>query len=149
MILFISGPVVVIGIGVYPGSTTADTSHEGHLEGYVVEGVEIKSVFWHVVGPPLPRTVGNYHTTVDVRGSLTAALGVPLLLPKGLMPSVGFFHEVKEKGNRVLAVSCHQDDQPHTSSTEPVRLPSTSACTASVGSRDSSTISISESVAMA
>lgn len=117
----IPGPVVT-WIGVYPGSTTADTAHDvsenilGLLKSYGIEGVEVEwreSVFWHAVGPQLLRTVGNNHTTVDVRGALTATLGVPIATAErpDAQGSVGFFfHEGRDKqGNvsdRVLAVTC-------------------------------------------
>jgi len=118
----ISGPVV-IWIGVYPDSTTADTAHNvskdilGLLERYEIEGVEIEwrePVFWRAVGPPLLRTVGNNHTTVDVRSPLTATLSVPIATAErpAAQGNVGFFfHEGKDEegnvSNRVLAVSCH------------------------------------------
>jgi len=118
----VPGPIV-IWIGVHPGSTTADTAHDvsenilGLLQSYGIEGVEVEwreSVFWRAVGPPLLRTVGNNHTTVDVRGALTATLGVPIATAErpDAQGSVGFFfHEGRDKqGNvsdRVLAVTCH------------------------------------------
>lgn len=114
---------VVIWIGVYPGSTTADTAHGvsenilGLLQSYGIEGVEVEwreSVFWRAVGPPLLRTVGNNHTTVDVRGALTATLGVPIATAErpDAQGSVGFFfHEGRDEqgdvSDRVLAVTCH------------------------------------------
>jgi len=115
------GPVV-IWMGVYPGSTSADTAHDlsqdilDLLKGYGIEDVEIEwreSVFWHAVGPPLLRTVGNKDTTVDVRGPLTAALSIPIATAErpDNQGSLGFFfHEgVDQAGNvsnRVLGVSC-------------------------------------------
>jgi hypothetical protein len=49
------------------------------LEGYGIKSVEIEwreSAFWRAVGAPLLRTVGNSHTTMDLRGPLTATLCV-------------------------------------------------------------------------
>ena len=80
------GPVI-IWIGVYPGSTAADTAHNlsknilGLLKDYEVMDVEVEwreSIYWQAVGSPLMRTVGSNDTTVDVCGPLTAALGIPI-----------------------------------------------------------------------
>lgn len=118
----VSGPVV-IWIGVYPGSTTADIAREAPedilslLEGYRIEGLEVEwreSVLWRAVGPPLLRTVGRNHSTVDVRGPLTATLGVPIATAErpDAQGSVGFsFHETRDEegkvSNKVVAVTCH------------------------------------------
>ena len=117
----IPGPVV-IWIGAYPGSTTSDIAHDisenilGLLQSHGIEGVEVEwrvSVFWRAVGSPLLRTVGNNHTTVDVSGTLTVTLGVPIATAKrpDAQGSVGFFFHGRDKqgnvSNRVLTVTYH------------------------------------------
>ncbi|KIO32551.1 hypothetical protein M407DRAFT_241424 [Tulasnella calospora MUT 4182] len=116
------GPVV-IWIGVYPGSTSADTAHEVSqsilelLEKNGVKDVEVEwheAVSWKAAGPALLHVVGNYNPTVYVRRHLTAALGMPIATAEGEMNdaqgSVGFFfHEGRDKhGNpstKVFGVS--------------------------------------------
>jgi hypothetical protein len=114
---------VVIWVGVYPGSTTADTAHDistdilALLETHNIQGVEVEwreSIYWKGSGPALLRTVGNVNNTVDVRGPLTAALGVPIATSDrpGAQGTLGFyFHEGRDKGgnasDKVLGVTCH------------------------------------------
>ena len=103
------GPVV-IWVGVYPGSTSADTAHEVSqnilelLEKSRVKDVEVEwheAVSWKAVGPALLRVVGNNNPTVHVRRHLTAALGMPIATAESEMDnaqgSVGFFfHEGRD-----------------------------------------------------
>jgi len=116
------GPVV-IWVGVYPGSTSANTAHEVSqnilelLEKNGVKDVEVEwheAVSWKAAGPALLRVVGNNNPTVHVRRHLTAALGMPIATAgrevDDAQGSVGFFfHEGRDKhGNpstKVFGVS--------------------------------------------
>ena len=116
------GPVV-IWVGVYPGSTSADTVHEVSqnilelLEKNGVKDVEVEwheAVSWKAAGPALLPVVGNNNPTVHVRRHLTAALGMPIATAERKMDdaqgSVGFFfHEDRDmRGNpstKVFGVS--------------------------------------------
>jgi len=118
------GPVV-IWVGVYPDSTTADTAHEisqGILELLKENGVKDVEVEWHeavswkAAGPALLRVVGNDDPTVHVRRHLTPALGMPIaaaeMEEEDVQGSAGFFfHENRDKnGNistKVFGVSNH------------------------------------------
>ena len=116
------GPVV-IWVGVYPGSTSADTAYKVSqnildlLEKNGVKDVEVEwheAVSWKAVGPALLRVVDDINPTVHVRRHLTAALGMPIATAErevdDVQGSVGFFfHEGRDKhGNpssKVFGVS--------------------------------------------
>jgi hypothetical protein len=118
------GPVV-IWVGVYPGSTSADTAHEVSqnilelLEKNGVKGVEVEwheAVPWKAVGPALLPVVGRKNPTVHVRRHLTAVLGMPITTAEREMDdaqgSVGFFfHEGCDKhgmpSTKVFGVGSH------------------------------------------
>ena len=116
------GPVV-IWIGVYPDSTTADTSHEvsqeilALLKEYQIEDVEVEwreSVVRDATGPALLPIVHDLEPTASVRGPLTTALGIPIATAErpNVEGNIGFFfREGRDRNgdlsNRVLAVTCH------------------------------------------
>lgn len=119
------GPVV-IWVGVFPSSTSADTAHDvsqeilalllkNGVEGVVVEWRE--AVPQRLAGHPLMRHVGSANATYYVRRFLTALLGVPLATDKAEeLDAEGtltlWFHENKDNdgnpSNKVYGVSnCH------------------------------------------
>ncbi len=116
------GPVV-IWVGVYPHSTSADTAHQvsqsilALLEKNGVQDVEVEwheSVLWKAAGPALLRVVRTNNPTVHVRRHLTVVLGMPIASAEredeDAQGSVGFFfHETRDKNGdpstKVLGVS--------------------------------------------
>lgn len=60
-----------------------------------------------VAGLPLLSDVRNRDPTVEVRGALTASLGVPIATAKcpDAEGTLGFFFH--ENRDRVLAITCH------------------------------------------
>ena len=116
------GPVV-IWIGVYPDSTTANTAHEVSkeiltlLKEYQIEDVEVEwreSVVRDAASPALLPTVSHRDPTVSLRSPLTAALGIPIATAErpNVEGNLGFFFcEGRDRNgdvsNRILAVTCH------------------------------------------
>ena len=114
---------VVIWVGVYPGSTAADTAHdsskdilallEGYdLESYDIEDVEVEwqeSIYRQAGGPTLLHSVGHLDTTMDIRNPLTAALGVPIATSErpDAQGTVGFYFHEGGNSEKVMGVTCH------------------------------------------
>ena len=128
----IFGPVV-IWVGVYPGSTAADTAHDSSkdvlalLKGYDIEDVEVEwreSIYQRSGSPALLRSVDHLDTTVDVRSPLTAALGVPIATSErpDAQGTVGFYFHEGGNSEKVMGVTCHhvlfETDQRHNTNYE-------------------------------
>ena len=121
------GPVV-IWIGVYPGSTSADTAHDvsqdilSILKENGVEDVEVEwreAVTEKVAGPPLLPVVDTRDPTAHIRRHLTATIGMPIVIahrqdvaPESEGTIRFFFHEGRDgregkPSSKVFAVSSH------------------------------------------
>ena len=116
------GPVV-IWIGVYPDSTTANTAHEVSkeiltlLKEHQIEDVEVEwreSVVRDTKGSALLPTVSSWDPTASVRGPLTAVLGIPIATAErpNVEGNLGFFFcegrdQNGDVSNRILAATCH------------------------------------------
>ena len=96
----ITGPVV-IWVGVYPGSTAADTAD--------VEVEWQESIYRQAGGPTLLHSVGHLDTTMDVRNPLTAPLGVPIATSErpDAQSTVGFYLHKGGNSEKVMGVTCH------------------------------------------
>jgi len=112
----IPGPVV-IWVGVYPGSTTADTAHDSSkdiltlLKGYDIEDVEVEwreSIYRSAGGSALLCSFDNLNT-VDICGPITAALGVPIATSDrpDAQGTVGFYFHEGGNSDKVMGVTCH------------------------------------------
>ena len=113
----IRGPVV-LWVGVRPDSLQGeDAFNSGNeilnlLASFDIVDVDVEyreSVYKRSVGPALLRTVSNLNTTVDVRGPLTPALGLPIAAsdrPDAQGTMAVYFAE-GGNSNKVLGLTCH------------------------------------------
>ncbi|KAF8260461.1 hypothetical protein EI94DRAFT_1610857 [Lactarius quietus] len=113
----IRGPVV-LWIGVRPDSLQGeDAFNSGEeildlLARFQIDDVEVEyreSVYRRSVGPALLRSVSNHNTTVDVRGPLTPALGLPIAAsdrPDAQGTMALYFGEGGDS-DKVLGLTCH------------------------------------------
>ncbi|KDQ53459.1 hypothetical protein JAAARDRAFT_424691 [Jaapia argillacea MUCL 33604] len=113
----IRGPVV-LWVGVRPDSLQVeDASNSGNeilnlLASLDINDVEVEyreSVYKRSDGPALLRSVSNLNTTVDVRGPLTPALGLPIAAsdrPDAEGTMALYFSE-GGNGDKVLGLTCH------------------------------------------
>ncbi|KAF8642055.1 hypothetical protein AX16_009711, partial [Volvariella volvacea WC 439] len=113
----IPGPVVV-WVGVYPGSTDADTAFDlskeilallASVDIYDVEVEWREAIYSKAAGPALLRPVGNVNNIVDVCGPLTATLAVPIATSDrpDAQGTLGFYFHEGGDSEKVMGVTCH------------------------------------------
>ncbi|KAI0311475.1 hypothetical protein OF83DRAFT_1068738 [Amylostereum chailletii] len=113
----IYGPVV-LWVGVRPDSLQAEDAYNSGKEildllaSFDIVEVEVEyreSVYKRSGGPALLRSVSNFNTTVDVRGPLTPALGLPIAVsdrPDARGTMALYFAE-GGNSDKVLGLTCH------------------------------------------
>ncbi|KAI0276971.1 hypothetical protein BGY98DRAFT_1097794 [Russula aff. rugulosa BPL654] len=113
----IRGPVV-LWVGVRPDSLQGeDAFNSGNeilnlLASFDIVDVDVEyreSVYKRSVGPALLRTVSNLNTTVDVRGPLTPALGLPIAASDrpDAQGTMALYFAEGGNSNKVLGLTCH------------------------------------------
>jgi hypothetical protein len=113
----IRGPVV-IWVGVYPDSLLGEVAYKAAndildlLARYKIDDVEVEyreSIYKRSVGPDLLRSVSNVNTTVDVRGPLTTALGLPISASHRpyAQGTMGLYFAEGGDSDKVLGLTCH------------------------------------------
>ena len=110
------GPVV-IWVGVYPDSLLGGVDKAANeildlLARYDIDDVEVEyreSIYKRLVGPDLLRSVSNINTTVDVRGPLTTALGLPIATSDRhyAQGTMGLYFAEGGDSDKVLGLTCH------------------------------------------
>ena len=113
----IRGPVV-LWVGVLPDSLQGeDAVNSGNdildiLANFAIVDVDVEyreSVYRRSVGPKLLRHVSNLNTTVDVRGPLTPALGLPISTydRPGAQGTMALYFGEGGNSDKVLGLTCH------------------------------------------
>ena len=110
------GPVV-IWVGVYSDSLLGEIDKAANeilnlLARYDIDDVEVEyreSIYKRSVGPNLLRSVSNINTTVDVRGPLTTALGLPITTSHRpyAQGNMGLYVAEGGDSDKVLGLTCH------------------------------------------
>jgi hypothetical protein len=113
----IRGPVV-LWVGVRPDSLQGeDAFSSGNeildlLTSFDIVDVDVEyreSVYKRSVGPALLRSVSDLNTTVDVRGPLTPALGLPIAASDrpGAQGTMALYFAEGGNSDNVLGLTCH------------------------------------------
>jgi hypothetical protein len=122
----IPGPVV-IWVGVRPDSLQANDASgpSNHilvlLAGFDIHDVEVEyreSVYKRSAGPELLRSVSDVNATVDVRGPLTPALGLPIAASdrQNAQGTMALYFAEGGASDKILGLTCHhavQDGRHH------------------------------------
>lgn len=111
------GPVV-LWVGVRPNSLLGEEAFNSSAEilnllaSFDIDDVEVEyreSVYKRSAGPALLRSVSNVNTTVDVRGPLTPALGLPIAASDrpGAQGTMALYFAEGGHSDKVLGLTCH------------------------------------------
>jgi hypothetical protein len=113
----IRGPVV-LWVGVRPDSLQGEDAFRSGdeilslLASFDIGDVEVEyreSVYKRSVGPALLRSVDDFDTTVDVRGPLTPALGLPIAASDrpDAQGTMALYFSEGGSSDKVLGLTCH------------------------------------------
>lgn len=111
------GPVVV-WIGVSPGSLKGEDAFEAAddilaiLKDFEIHDVEAEfreSNYYRAAGPALLKSVSNFNSTVDVRGPLTTALGLPIAAVNrpDAQGTMAIYFSEGGQSSKTLGLTCH------------------------------------------